>query len=718
MSKYNERKGMDPTAPPKMTSWVNEPTVMDLKGDLETALSAHHAHASDVVTWLDNLNMTGGALVKKVKGKSIMQPKLIRKQAEWRYAALSEPFLSTDDVFNVDPMTFEDIEGAEQNALVLNHQFNTQMNKVRLIDETVRTNCDEGTVFARIGWEFTQRMKEVTTPVYEFHPPEAQSQVQELQAAVALANKDLLEYKAVVPAEIQRAVELSSEQGRLVYPVHVDDTIEEEMVTIHNRPTVDICNYNNVIPDPSCEGDLDKARFIVYSFETSRSELQREGKKYKNLDKLVFDEGTPNSSAEHIAQDQSGFDFKDEPRKRVIAYEYWGDWDIHKDGTTVPIVATWVGNTLIQLELNPFPDQKIPFVSAQYLPVRKSLYGEPDGALLEDNQKIVGAVTRGMIDSLARSANAQTGIRKDALDITNRRKFDAGKDYEYNASLINPEQGIHQHKFPEIPQSAQLMINLQNNEAESLTGVKAFSGGISGDTLGATTGNARSALDAASKRELGILRRLSEFYTQIGRKVISMNAEFLSEEEVVRVTNDKFVTVRRDDLAGNYDLKLTISTAEADEQKAKELAFMLQTMGSNMDPKMSRTILADIAKLRKMPGLARKLEEYEPKPDPMAQQKAMLELQLLQAQIEKEKSLTAENYATAQLNAQKAGTEGTKAASLQANTDKTNLDYIEQESGVTQERELQKTGEQAKANARYKIVEAMIDSAANKGSNK
>jgi hypothetical protein len=37
------------------------------------------------------------------------------------------------------------------------------------------------------------------------------------------------------------------------------------------------------------------------------------------------------------------------------------------------------------MEENPFPDKKLPFISVQYLPTRKSIYGEPDGALLEDN---------------------------------------------------------------------------------------------------------------------------------------------------------------------------------------------------------------------------------------------------------------------------------------------------------------------------------------------
>ncbi len=68
----------------------------------------------------------------------------------------------------------------------------------------------------------------------------------------------------------------------------------------------------------------------------------------------------------------------------------------------------------------------------------------------------------------------------------------------------NPESAFYLHKFPEIPQSAAVMLEIQNNDAESLTGVKAFSSGISGSALGSTATGVRSALDATSKRDLDI----------------------------------------------------------------------------------------------------------------------------------------------------------------------------------------------------------------------
>ena len=428
----------------------------------------------------------------------------------------------------------------------------------------------------------------------------------------------------------------------------------------------------------------------------------RKDSRYKNLDTINIQDNTILGAPDHlVGQDTQSFNFTDKARQKFVAYEYWGYWDIEGTGKVKPFVATWVGDVMIRMEENPFPDNKLPFVVVQYLPVRKSIYGEPDGALLEDNQRIIGAVTRGMIDILAKSANGQTGIRRDMLDATNRRKYDSGLDYEFNQN-VDPRQGVFMHTYPEIPASAQFMLQMQNLEAEAITGVKAYNSGISSASLGDVAAGIRGALDAASKRELGILRRLSSGVVQVGRKILAMNREFLSEEEVIRITNEEFVTVRRDDLPGDFDLKLSISTAEEDNNKAEQLAFMLQTVGPNEDPSVRRMILADICRLRKMPDLAKRLEEYQPQPDPLMQEKAQLEVALLRSQVEENQARSQKYLQAAQLDAARSGTEGAKQGHLNSAKDLLDLDFVEQESGVKQERDMQKQGEQARAQAYMK----------------
>ena len=113
----------------KPKGWKNPPQLKDLKQDLTDADTASENQKTKIKTWLDYLNVTGEGRPITPKGSSQVQPKLIRKQAEWQYAALSEPFLSAQDMFDIQPVTWEDVESARQNKILLNSQLNTKINK-------------------------------------------------------------------------------------------------------------------------------------------------------------------------------------------------------------------------------------------------------------------------------------------------------------------------------------------------------------------------------------------------------------------------------------------------------------------------------------------------------------------------------------------------------------------------------------------------------------
>lgn len=683
LNKSEEDKGL--------TKWKNEPKITDLKADFEAVKSSHSAQMSKVDHWLGVYNVTGKSAIPKVKGRSSIQPQLVRKQAEWRYAPLSEPFLSTADLFRIKPVTFEDIEAAKQNELVLNNQFQTEINKVAFIDKYVRSAVDTGTVIIRTGWEVETKMVEEPAYDFEFFPIEEEDEegMANLTEAMELGYKHPDSFEMIDP-ELKAAAEYSRDYGVPVYAQLTNEYTREAQRTVVNRPTLEVCDLANVYIDPTCNGDLDKANFVIYGFVTSLSELKKDGR-YKNLKEL--EEATINNEtmvvSKNAAEDIGGFRFSDKPREKITAYEYWGFWDINGDGLLAPIVATWVGDVLIRMEENPFPDQKVPFVVVPYLPLRDSIYGEPDCVLLEDNQRIVGALTRGMVDLLGRSANSQTGMAKNMLDSSNKVRFHSGQDYEFNQQ-IDPKSGVYQHRYPEIPQSALVMLNMMYQDAESLTGVKAFStgGGITGAGMGQTAAGVRGALDAASKRELAILRRFAEGITKVGRKIISMNASFLDEREVVRLTNSTFIEVRRDDLNGKFDLELSITTAEEDESKAQQLAFMLQT-ASGEDPSLRKMILSEIARLRKMPELAQKIIDFNPEPDEMQQQLQQLQMQKLEAEIQLLQAQAQEASAGGALKGAKIEVESSRSSMLQNKADRDTLNYVEQEGGITHNRKVE-----------------------------
>ena len=693
--------------PSSLTKWANPPTAKDLKTDYDLAKEFHSGVVTQIDAYLDNLHVRGKAKIdNRKKNRSSVQPKLIRKQAEWRYAALSEPFLSAENMFTVNPVTWEDIAGAQENQLVLNHQFNNQLDKVKLIDTYVRAAVNEGTAIIRVGWNYRDTKRRELVKTYDYvECPEPN--LEPLYDAINLVLDDPSQ-KQNLPGHVQRSIDATAENERPIWAVESGEEWVEVADVLVNQPDITICDYKDVLLDPLCKGDITKANFAIYRFETSIAELTKTGL-YHNLDQITSSDKSAISQADEALTDATYLsrNFTDD-RQKFTAYEYWGYWDINNDGDLKPILATWVNNVLIRLEENPYPDQKIPFVFVPYLPIKNSVYGEPDGALLDDNQAIVGAVTRGMIDLMARSANGQKGIRKDALDVLNKRKFLAGEDYEINSNIADPSAMVYTHQFSEIPQSAPFMIDYQNNEAEALTGVKAFSGGLSGESLGDVAAGVRSVLDAASKREMGILRRLTNGLIEIAKRVLAMNAEFLSEEEVIRITNDQFKTIRRDSLKGRFDLKLEISTAETDNAKAQELAFMLQTMGNTLPLDVTRELLAEIARLRKMPHIAHSIKTYQPQPDPydeemkrLAQQQAILKNQLLQAQIQA-------TLAGATLDFNKGELATAQTDLVQTQVDQNNLDFVEQEKGVKQERDLQKIGHQAESQAKLAVIQDVL----------
>ena len=85
--------------PKQLTEWANEPSVADLKEDYTNCKTSHDTQVAVIDNYMNNLRADPIKFKKPTPGRSRVQPKLIRKQAEWRYASLSEPFLTTEDIF-------------------------------------------------------------------------------------------------------------------------------------------------------------------------------------------------------------------------------------------------------------------------------------------------------------------------------------------------------------------------------------------------------------------------------------------------------------------------------------------------------------------------------------------------------------------------------------------------------------------------------------------
>lgn len=620
---------------------INKRTLLNsFKADLKAAEPYMNEITSLMQGWKDAYD--GKPYGNEQKGKSTIVSRDIKRQSEWQHASLVDPFVSNNDIVKCNPVTFEDTAAARQSELILNTQFCRKFPRFNFISNSIKILDREGTLIVQTGWEY---------------------------------EGEEVEKEVLVVAVDENGVEFLEKQ------------VVTEIVTKKNQPTAIPCRMEDIFIDPTCMGNLDNAQFIIHRYETDLSTLRKDGR-YSNLDKINVETG--GYDGDYTPEDTTNFTFQDKPRKKLVVYEYWGNYDLDNDGIAEPIVGAWVGDIIIRLEDNPYPDGKPPFLLVPFNPLPFKLFGEANASLVGESQQIKTAVLRGILDNMTQSNNGQIGIKKGTLDPINRQKFKKGQHFEYNTSMHDFWQG----SYNSIPNSVFDLIAITNNEIESLYGVKGFSSGISGTSLGQSATAARGALDASAVRRLHIVRNISEnLIKPLMRKWNAYNAVFLDEEEVIRITNEDFVTVRRDDLLGNIDIDITVSTAEDNAARAQELTFILQTLGPSESAQVRRKLLADILDLIRLPEEAKELRELQEEPDPFQEELKQLELErakkelaLLDAQIEATRNNT---YAATELTRKKAGTEESKARKLDSEADKLDLEFLMRDEGIDSQHKAQ-----------------------------
>ena len=633
----------------------NNEILQILKADFRSTESFKAEIDVKRMTWVKEYN--GEAYGNEQAGRSTIVSQDIRKQNEWQFPSLMDPFVSSPTIVRARPVTYEDKAGSEQAEHLLNYQFCRNFRRYHFMSNLIKVFQREGTAVIRTGWEF----KEET--VREIVPVQTIPEIDPVMAGEAIRRGyDIPQMQPVV-------------------------TMQEQDVTrtVVNKPTAEVVDNIDIFIDPTCRGNIAEAQFVIYRFKSSISKLKEDGR-YKNLENLNNETYQNSNSLYEEINTAKNFHFTDDARKEMDVYEYWGNVDRTGDGIATPIVATWVDNTLIRMEDNPYPDQEIPFVAIAMSAEPFTLNGVANAELLSTSQKVKTSILRGVIDNMSKSNNAQKGIKAGALDPINRKKFMNGQDFEFHGDTKDFWDG----SFNQLPSSVTDFYNLMSNDVEALTGVKGFAGGISGSSLGSTATAASGVLNATAKREIDLVRNIAENGIKpMLRKWLSYSSEFLEPEEVIRVTNEQFVPIKKDDLKGKIDIDIAISTSETDAQASQEISFMLQTMGQSLPFEMTQLLLSEQAKLKKMPDLAKKIEEYKPQPDPMAEKMKELEMLKLESEIEERNSRSRENAVDMELKSAKAENERAKARSSHSSADVVDQDFLRKQDGVQRNEDLE-----------------------------
>lgn len=144
------------------------------------------------------------------------------------------------------------INASIQNSMVLNFQFNHLINKVKFVNDLVRTLVNEGTAIARIGWDSEIQTKEKEIPVYQYVEADInqanmlmqtlQMLEEEMQATGAEYAEDTQTFQNM-PPDMAESLKQSQKFGRPVVAIDTGKTqIIKEQVETRNRPEIKIIN--------------------------------------------------------------------------------------------------------------------------------------------------------------------------------------------------------------------------------------------------------------------------------------------------------------------------------------------------------------------------------------------------------------------------------------------------------------------------------------------
>lgn len=513
----------------------------------------------------------GSPLGNEVDGRSKYIAKEAQKAISWWIPNAIKPFMSSTDIVDFAPRTFDDVERAKSQNTLINYQFSNDFPKYQFLHTTLSLYATEGTTVARTGWLHDEETEEMPL---EGITKEQIAELQAQGAEISITQQD----------EVYRQLR----DGEDEFFTPISETIYAGTATItrttKSRPDAkpikneDFFIIGETIEDAEC---------CIQRIDTTREELRKDDVKYnkRGIYNGVNDIAATGSDGKEAGLGQSRQDDLEtygasslddlSGRDALTIYEYYGEIDRNGDGIPEPIVCVWSGNTILRVSDNPFPDKKPPFVGAPFMSVPFSFWGNGLPHYLEDVTKVKSAIMRTFIDLMATSTNGMKHTEKGALDVINMRRLKEAKIgtvIEWNdITKYQPEVRN------DIPQSLQSMYELFTAEGENESGITRYNQGLDAKSLNKTATGITAIMNQSQMRTWETVTRYSEqFLVPLFRKWISYNQELLDMNVAVRIVGGQYVEVKKDDIRGNFDLNINVAIAGSEEVKSQKIIGMLQ----------------------------------------------------------------------------------------------------------------------------------------------
>jgi len=227
-----------------------------------------------------------------------------------------------------------------------------------------------------------------------------------------------------------------------------------------------------------------------------------------------------------------------------------------------------------------------------------------------------------------------------------------------------------------------------DQHSEALSGISKAMQGIPGSEIKASSSNLPAMMTQSQIRLLDITTNITNGHKEMLSMWLSMTTDYVDEMDIKRITGLDIPALKqqetqrlaqqfglnelppdtamkammlvasevedmfnRKDL--KYDIQIKVGTDGLKQIKIQNILMLMQQIGGlsesgAMPPEALKLLIADLADQLERPDIAQLITEYQPQPDPMAQQAAQLQMAQMAANVKKDEALAANAMARTQ----------------------------------------------------------------------
>ena len=574
----------------------------NLRYDYKKAKEAKTIIDNLITEWADLYD--GKRLGNENPTKSQIVMKEVAKQIEWQKPALMEPFTSTSNPIRLK--TGKNQNRARIMQKYLNGQFAGEFDREEFMDGLTDVLLREGTVWVRTGWKYEEQKRNRVKPN---------------------ATMDELLQDEEDPSDIKQ-----NKDGTFRVKYSKVDVLK-------NLPTLEVCRNEHIFPDPSAR-TMDECRFVIYKKYMTLSELKQAGiydeKKLERLESKFNDESREDTGLGQIRDADArdyGYDStykpKDPARQKIAILEYWGYYDLDRDGIAEPIVATFTEkwNCDLYIGENPYPSKNIPFQRAVYSARSFSLWGNALAYFIGDNQRVKSGFMRGILDNMSLANNGQKFVQRGALDYVNFKRLRNGEKH----IIVNKPDAIADGGYNNLPPSVFTTMEMINTETKELTGNHA---GASQFVQKDTSEDNPAQLTMSQQRIAGTVRNIANVLGKSLKEWLLMAEVFLTNEQIEQMFSEQEAM----DIMSFEDAKFAqtsvkVGTEVIRSMRVQQLNMLMQqskSLGERTPPDTISSLTAEMFELFDMYEKAEEIRNFKPQPDPMAIKMQQLEIKKIE----------------------------------------------------------------------------------------